>query len=109
MQIVRSQNGRNVIPLPSQQAGPVTLTLDADTVELLVATGFAEVWLAKEGHAGNVFINFLNKIEFVGRFPLNTLWGTSASAVLGSSPLSSNSERASSSVFPFIKASVWAK
>ena len=33
------------------------------SVELLIATGFAEVWLAKEGHSGNIFINFLNKIE----------------------------------------------
>lgn len=32
-------------------------------VELLIATGFAEVWLAKEGHGGNIFINFLYKIE----------------------------------------------
>ena len=30
---------------------------------MLIATGFAEVWLAKEGHEGKVFINFLHKIE----------------------------------------------
>jgi hypothetical protein len=41
----------------------VRLTLDDDIIELLIATGFAEVWLAKEGHDGKVFINFLNKIE----------------------------------------------
>lgn len=39
------------------------LTLSPDVVELLIATGFAEVWLAKEGHSGRIFINFLNKIE----------------------------------------------
>jgi nitronate monooxygenase len=41
----------------------VPLQLAEDVVELLIATGFAEVWLAKEGHRGNIFINFLNKIE----------------------------------------------
>jgi nitronate monooxygenase len=41
----------------------IPLTLDPTVVELLIATGFAEVWLAKEGHGGNIFINFLNKIE----------------------------------------------
>ena len=40
-----------------------TLKLDDEIIELLIATGFAEVWLAKEGHAGKIFINFLNKIE----------------------------------------------
>lgn len=40
-----------------------SLTLDPDTIELLVVTSFAEVWLAKQGHSGNIFINFLNKIE----------------------------------------------
>jgi NAD(P)H-dependent flavin oxidoreductase YrpB (nitropropane dioxygenase family) len=39
------------------------LTLDEEIIELLIATAFAEVWLAKEGHAGRIFINFLNKIE----------------------------------------------
>jgi nitronate monooxygenase len=63
MQIVRAQNGSNAIPLPVQPAVPVALTLDEDVVELLIATGFAETWLAKEGHNGNIFINFLNKIE----------------------------------------------
>lgn len=42
---------------------PVDLQLDPTVVELLIATGFAEVWLAKEGHDGKIFINFLNKIE----------------------------------------------
>jgi NAD(P)H-dependent flavin oxidoreductase YrpB (nitropropane dioxygenase family) len=37
--------------------------LDDEIIELLIATGFAEVWLAKEGHNGKIFINFLHKIE----------------------------------------------
>ena len=62
-QIVYAQDGGNVIPPPDQQVGPVALTLDEDMVELLIATGFAEVWLAKEGHSGKIFINFLKKVE----------------------------------------------
>ncbi|KAF0107636.1 MAG: 2-nitropropane dioxygenase [Anaerolineaceae bacterium] len=61
--IVHAQNGSDVIPSPGQQDVPVTLTTSDDLVELLIATGFAEVWLAKEGHAGNIFINFLHKVE----------------------------------------------
>jgi len=56
-------DGSDIIPLPGEQADPVALALDEEIVELLIATGFAEVWLAKEGHAGNIFINFLHKIE----------------------------------------------
>jgi NAD(P)H-dependent flavin oxidoreductase YrpB (nitropropane dioxygenase family) len=41
----------------------VALTLDEDTIELIIASSFAEVWLAKEGHTGNIFINFLHKVE----------------------------------------------
>jgi nitronate monooxygenase len=63
MQIVRAQNGSDVIPPPVRQGMPVALTLDPDIVELLIATGFAEVWLAKQGHDGKIFINFLYKIE----------------------------------------------
>ena len=60
---VRAQNGSDVIPMPVQQAGPIALTLDEELVELLIAAGFAEVWLAKEGHDGKIFINFLRKVE----------------------------------------------
>ena len=63
MQIVHTQNRSDAIPLPVQLEVPVALTLDDDIVELLIATGFAEVWLAKEGHEGNIFINFLKKID----------------------------------------------
>jgi NAD(P)H-dependent flavin oxidoreductase YrpB (nitropropane dioxygenase family) len=63
MQILRAQSG---VPAVSGDAGDpsqVPLQLELEVVELLIATGFAEVWLAKHGHSGNIFINFLNKIE----------------------------------------------
>jgi nitronate monooxygenase len=63
LQVLRARDGSNVIPAPSQQPVPVSLTLSQDAIELLIASGFAEVWLAKEGHDGNIFINFLHKIE----------------------------------------------
>ena len=63
MLVPRSAAGTATFGPPSADAAPVPLHLDTDLVELLIATGFAEVWLAKEGHAGRVFINFLNKIE----------------------------------------------
>jgi NAD(P)H-dependent flavin oxidoreductase YrpB (nitropropane dioxygenase family) len=67
MQSVRSKTGSSSIPapaqLPGQRVDPVSLVLDPDIIELLIATGFAEVWLAKEGHSGKIFINFLRKVE----------------------------------------------
>ncbi len=68
-QILHAKNGNDAFPLPVKPAEPVTLALHADIIELLIATGFAEVWLAKagqstpQGQAGNIFINFLHKIE----------------------------------------------
>ena len=44
-------------PMPGLQPSP-------DFVALTVAANFAEVFLAKEGHAGLVGINFLEKIQF---------------------------------------------
>jgi nitronate monooxygenase len=44
-------------PLPGLRLGP-------DLLALTVAANFAEVFLAKEGHAGLVGINFLEKIQF---------------------------------------------
>jgi len=44
-------------PMPGLNPGP-------DFVALTVAANFAEVFLAKEGHAGVVGINFLEKIQF---------------------------------------------
>jgi nitronate monooxygenase len=63
MQIARTHDGRNTFPVPTGATTAQPLKLDDDIVELLIATGFAEVWLAKEGHPGKIFINFLNKIE----------------------------------------------
>ncbi len=63
MQIPRSLDGKNAYSAPTGDATTIPLKLDVNAVELLIATGFAEVWLAKHGHEGRVFINFLNKIE----------------------------------------------
>ena len=63
MQIVRTADGRQTLPVPNGAGETVPLNLNDDIIELLIATGFAEVWLAKEGHPGKIFINFLNKIE----------------------------------------------
>jgi NAD(P)H-dependent flavin oxidoreductase YrpB (nitropropane dioxygenase family) len=63
MQIVHALRGVPPVPAPAVDRSAVPLALDADVIELLIATGFAEVWLAKEGHTGTIFINFLNKIE----------------------------------------------
>ena len=63
MQIVRRTDDLHRYPMPIGGAAATPLKLDDDIIELLIATGFAEVWLAKEGHDGKVFINFLNKIE----------------------------------------------
>jgi len=63
MQIVRAHDGRRTFPMPTGATAAVPLKLDDDVIDLLIATGFAEVWLAKEGCAGKIFINFLNKIE----------------------------------------------
>jgi nitronate monooxygenase len=62
-QILHAQNGVSSALGVAGNPSTVPLQLDAEIIELLIATGFAEVWLAKEGHSGNIFINFLNKIE----------------------------------------------
>ncbi len=61
LQTVRAPNGSDVMPRPGTE--PVVLTADPEIIEILIATAYAEVWLAKEGHAGNIFINFLKKVE----------------------------------------------
>jgi nitronate monooxygenase len=60
---VRGQVGAAPTSGPTDEPQTVPLQLEPAVVELLIAVGFAEVWLAKEGHRGRVFINFLNKIE----------------------------------------------
>lgn len=62
-QTLRSQNGLTSFPVPAQGHTVERFQLDEEVVELLIATAFAEVWLAKQGHDGKIFINFLNKIE----------------------------------------------
>jgi NAD(P)H-dependent flavin oxidoreductase YrpB (nitropropane dioxygenase family) len=62
MQVVHAAAGGLLRSVPGE-GGTVHLSLAEDVIELLIATGFAEVWLAKEGHSGHIFINFLNKIE----------------------------------------------
>jgi NAD(P)H-dependent flavin oxidoreductase YrpB (nitropropane dioxygenase family) len=45
-------------------AGPDSFWESARELQVLtIAANFAEVWLAKEGHAGQVGINFLRKVE----------------------------------------------
>ena len=90
-QIVRTLGGSEILPSPDLPAGTmqpesVELTLEQDIVELLIATGFSEVWLARQGqgtlqeHSGNIFINFLHKIEL----PLvYTLYGAMLAGVDG--------------------------
>lgn len=81
MHILRSQNGEDTRHMPvGSDATPVPLTLNDEIIELLIATGFAEVWLAKEGHDGKIFINFLNKIELP---LLYTLYGAMLARVDG--------------------------
>ncbi len=63
MQMVRAADGKRTFAAPNGADAPTQLTFDEGIIDLLIATGFAEVWLAKEGHAGRIFINFLNKID----------------------------------------------
>lgn len=63
VQTLHAQDGRHTFPSPDGTAKPVSFNLEDELVELLIATGYAEVWLAKEGHKGNIFINFLKKVE----------------------------------------------
>ena len=79
-QMARLPDGTDILPSPVQPNLPVSLNMEADTIELLIATGFAEVWLAKQGHAGRIFINFLHKVEL----PLiYTLYGAMLAGVDG--------------------------
>jgi NAD(P)H-dependent flavin oxidoreductase YrpB (nitropropane dioxygenase family) len=81
--MVRLPNGSDILPAPVQPADsivPVALNMEPETVELLIATGFAEVWLARLGHAGKVFINFLHKVELPLIF---TMYGAMLAGVDG--------------------------
>lgn len=63
MHTVRVRGEDNVLPAALPAGAVVELALDTEVIELIIATSFAEVWLAKQGHDGKVFINFLNKVE----------------------------------------------
>lgn len=80
MQIIRTESGESTIQMPTENTSPVVLSLDPDIIELLIATGFAEVWLAKQGHSGKIFMNFLHKIELP---LLYTLYGAMLAGVDG--------------------------
>jgi len=62
-QTIRAKDSSRNIFMPNEQKEPVTLVLEDSLIELLIATAYAEVWLAKQGHNGIVLINFLNKVE----------------------------------------------
>ncbi len=80
MHFLRSQRGDSSFPVTSPEETPEPLLLDEEVIELLIATGFVEVWLARQGHSGHVFINFLNKIEIPLVF---TLYGAMLAGVDG--------------------------
>jgi len=64
IQTIHSIDGTDSIPSVNPRAGdPFQLRVDPEVVERVILTAFAEVWLAKAGHTGKVFINFLKKIE----------------------------------------------
>lgn len=50
--------GQSYLPIPKPTLHPTQAS-----TELAVVGNFAEVWLAKEGHAGLVGINFLEKVQ----------------------------------------------
>lgn len=63
MQIARPVGGGNLIPPAQDASEPIPLEIDPEVIELVIATSYAEVWLAKQGHQGKVFINLLKKVE----------------------------------------------
>jgi NAD(P)H-dependent flavin oxidoreductase YrpB (nitropropane dioxygenase family) len=62
-QTLNTLDGSQKIPLPGDNPLPIRLSVDQELVELLIATAFAEVWLAKRGHQGRILINFLHKVQ----------------------------------------------
>ncbi|GLY13707.1 2-nitropropane dioxygenase [Kineosporia sp. NBRC 101677] len=52
------EEGQAYLPVPNLTMNPVSKSRD-----LMVASAFVEVWLAKEGHSGLVGINILEKIQ----------------------------------------------
>jgi nitronate monooxygenase len=62
MQTLQATDGSADLP-SSPQPGVIQLSVGMDVIERVILTAFAEVWLAKAGHAGRIFVNFLKKIE----------------------------------------------
>jgi nitronate monooxygenase len=62
-QILRTSSGNDQLPKVNEPGAVTELSLDEEVIEILIATGFAETWLAKQGHSGRIFMNFLYKIE----------------------------------------------
>ncbi|OJX37896.1 MAG: hypothetical protein BGO78_07565 [Chloroflexi bacterium 44-23] len=62
-QVVRAMDGTANIPLSQNSDESIALSISSDVVELVIISAFAEVWLAKQGHSGRIFINFLKKVE----------------------------------------------
>jgi NAD(P)H-dependent flavin oxidoreductase YrpB (nitropropane dioxygenase family) len=63
MQTATVRNGMEKISPSDNQGGLIQLTVPQDVIERVILTTFAEVWLAKIGHSGKIFINFLKKVE----------------------------------------------
>lgn len=61
--VVKTLDGSTSVPMPATQGETIKLKLDEELVELMIAVGFAEVYLAKKNNNGVIFINFLNKID----------------------------------------------
>ncbi len=74
--ISNSVDGGRMIPNYQQ----IELKIEDELIELWIATGFTQVYLAKKGHAGPIFINFLYKIELP---LLYTMYGAMLAGVDG--------------------------
>jgi len=63
LQTVLAADGSDTLSPSTQPGIPTMLTVAPEVIERVILTAFAEVWLAKAGHTGRIFINFLKKIE----------------------------------------------
>ena len=63
LQVARGKDGKEKISPTDNRDGLIHLDVPQDVIERVILTAFAEVWLAKIGHNGKIFINFLKKIE----------------------------------------------
>lgn len=63
MHTARPAGGKAALVLPEDTDSVVELSLDSEVIERIIISTFAEVWLARQGHSGRIFINFLSKVE----------------------------------------------